>query len=72
MLSIEEQTHEALHELKRARVALHKAIGQAGQTHCPDARVEVQRLLDAMLKKKRQFEELAIVRDALWQNDYRQ
>lgn len=72
MLSIEEQTHQALHELKHARVALHKAIRQAEQTHCPEARVEVQRLLDAMLKKKRQFEELAIMRDAVWQNDYRQ
>lgn len=68
---IEEQTRKALKDMKHARVALRKAVRQAEETHSPEAREEVRRLLDAMLDKKRQFEELAIMRDAVWQNNYR-
>lgn len=71
MLIIEEQTHKALKDMKCARVALRKAIQQAEETHSPEARIEVRRLLDAMLYKKRQFEELAIMREAAWQNNRR-
>lgn len=66
---IEEQTRKALKDMKHARVALRKAVRQAEETHDPEARAEVQRLLDAMLYKKRQFEELAILRDAAWQQN---
>lgn len=69
MLIIEQQTYQAMQELKRARVALRNAIQQAEETHSTEARAEVWRLLDAMLDKKRQFEELAILRDAAWQQN---
>lgn len=69
MLIIEQETYQAMQELKRARVALRNAIQQAEETHSTEARVEVRRLLDAMLDKKRQFEELAILRDAAWQQN---
>lgn len=69
MLIIEQQTYQAMQELKRARVALRNAIQQAEETHSTEARVEVRRLLDAMLDKKQQFEELAILRDAAWQQN---
>lgn len=69
MLIIEQQTYQAMQELKRARVALRNAIQQAEEAHSTEARAEVRRLLDAMLDKKRQFEELAILRDAAWQQN---
>lgn len=69
MLIIEQQTYQAMQELKRARVALRNAIQQAEEAHSTEARAEVRRLLDAMLDKKQQFEELAILRDAAWQQN---
>ena len=72
MPTIEEQTRQAFNDFRRTNRALYRAIKEAEHKPSPEARVEVQRLLDAMLKKKRQFEELAIVRDAVWQNNYRQ
>lgn len=72
MVSVEKLTRQAFNEFRRANRALYRAIKEAEHKPSPEARVEVQRLLDAMLKKKRQFEELAIVRDAIWQNDYKQ
>lgn len=72
MLTIKEQAHISFRELRRSRKELYRAIKEAERNPSVSARALVHKLLDEMLKKKRQFEELTIMRDAVWQNDYRQ